>query len=70
MAYKHVYVAFVSLHNQAQTLQAFIKADKHHVPFIIITYAPCMQQGVRPRGLDDMYKECKFAVDSGYWPLY
>jgi pyruvate-ferredoxin/flavodoxin oxidoreductase len=24
----------------------------------------------RPEGLNDMFDECKFAVDSGYWPLY
>ena len=70
MTYEHVYVASVSLHNQAQTLQAFVEADRHNGPSIIIAYAPCIQQGVRPQGLNDMFEECKFAVDSGYWPLY
>lgn len=70
MTYEHVYVASVSLSDQAQTLQAFIEADKHKGPSIIIAYSPCVQQGVRPQGLNDMFEECKFAVESGYWPLY
>lgn len=70
MTYEHVYVASVSLANQAQVLQAFLEADKHNGPSIIIAYSPCVQQGVRPRGLDDMVEESRFAVDSGYWPLY
>jgi hypothetical protein len=28
------------------------------------------QHGVRPQGLNDMIDESRFAVDSGYWPLY
>ncbi len=70
MTYEHVYVASVSLANQAQVLQAFLEADQHNGPSIIIAYSPCVQQGVRPRGLDDMVEESRFAVDSGYWPLY
>lgn len=70
MTYEHVYVASVSIGNQAQTLQAFIEADQHNGPSIIIAYAPCMLQGVRPQGLNDMLEESRFAVDSGYWPLY
>lgn len=70
MTYEHVYVASVALSDQAQTLQAFIEADQHDGPSIIIAYSPCVQQGVRPQGLNDMFDECKFAVDSGYWPLY
>lgn len=70
MTYEHVYVASVSLANQAQVLQAFVEADKHAGPSFIVAYSPCVQQGVRPRGLDDMVEESRFAVDSGYWPLY
>lgn len=70
MTYEHVYVASVSLGNPAQVLQAFIEADQHNGPSIIIAYSPCVQQGVRPRGLDDMVEESRFAIDSGYWPLY
>lgn len=70
MTYEHVYVASVSLHNQAQTLRALVEADQHNGPSVVIAYAPCIQQGVRPDGLNDMFDECKFAVESGYWPLY
>lgn len=70
MTYEHVYVASVSLGNQAQTLRAFMEADQHNGPSIVIAYSPCIQQGVRPQGLNDMFDECRFAVDSGYWPLY
>lgn len=70
MTYEHVYVASVAISNQAQVLQAFIEADKHNGPSIIVAYAPCIQHGVRPQGLNDMVDEAKFAVDSGYWPLY
>ena len=70
MTYEHVYVASVALSNHSQVLQAFLEADRHNGPSFIVAYAPCIQQGVRPRGLDDMFEESKFAVDSGYWPLY
>jgi hypothetical protein len=70
MAYEHVYVASVALSNQAQTLRAMIEADQHDGPSIIIAYAPCILQGVRPNGLNDMFIESQLAVDSGYWPLY
>ena len=70
MTYEHVYVASVCLANQAQVLQAFIEADQHQGPSFIVAYSPCVQQGIRSRGLDDMVVESRFAVDSGYWPLY
>lgn len=70
MTYEHVYVASVSLANQAQVLQAFVEADKHNGPSFIVAYSPCIQQGVRPQGLNDMIDESRFAVDSGYWPLF
>jgi sulfite reductase alpha subunit-like flavoprotein len=70
MTYEHVYVASVALHNHSQVLQAFLEADRHNGPSIIIAYAPCEQQGVRPQGLNDMIDESRFACESGYWPLY
>lgn len=70
MTYEHVYVASICLANQAQMLQALVEADRHPGPSIVIAYAPCIQQGVRPQGLNDMFDEAKFAIDSGYWPLY
>ena len=70
MTYEHVYVASVCLSNQTQLLQALVEADRHDGPSFIVAYAPCIQQQVRPEGLNDMFDECKYAVDSGYWPLY
>jgi pyruvate/2-oxoacid:ferredoxin oxidoreductase beta subunit/flavodoxin len=70
MTYEHVYVASVALAYPAQVLQAFVEADRHNGPSIIIAYAPCIQHAVTPNGLNDMIDESKFAVDSGYWPLY
>ncbi|KAL7544095.1 hypothetical protein ACHAXR_013545 [Thalassiosira sp. AJA248-18] len=70
MTYEHVYVASVCLSNQAHLLQALIEADRHPGPSFIVAYAPCIQQQVRPEGLNDMFDECRYAVDSGYWPLY
>jgi pyruvate-ferredoxin/flavodoxin oxidoreductase len=69
MTYKHVYVASITLSNQAQTLQAFAQADRHNGLSIIIAYAPCIQQGIQ-LSLNDMFDECRLMVDSGYWPLY
>jgi homodimeric pyruvate:ferredoxin (flavodoxin) oxidoreductase len=70
MTYEHVYVASISLSHPAQVLQAFVEADRHNGPSIIIAYSPCIEQQVRPRGLNDMFEECRYAVESGYWPLY
>lgn len=58
------------LANQTQLLQALIEADRHNGPSFVVCYAPCINQGVRPEGLNDMFDEAKYAVDSGYWPLY
>ncbi|KAL3914603.1 MAG: hypothetical protein SGARI_000035 [Bacillariaceae sp.] len=70
MTYEHVYVASVALGNQAQVLQAFLEADRHDGPSFVVAYAPCVQQGLRAHGLDDMVDESRYAVESGYWPLY
>jgi len=70
MTYEHVYVASVAISNPAQVLQAMLEADAHDGPSIIVAYAPCIQHGVRPQGLNDMIDEARYAVDSGYWPLY
>jgi pyruvate-ferredoxin/flavodoxin oxidoreductase len=53
MTYEHVYVASVCLSNQAQVLQAIVEADEHDGPSIVLAYAPCIQQGVRPQGLNE-----------------
>eukprot|EP00970_Alexandrium_tamarense_P000021 scaffold6_cov190-Alexandrium_tamarense.AAC.17 len=55
MTYEHVYVASVCLSNQTQLLQALVEADRHNGPSFIVCYAPCIQQQVRPEGLNDMF---------------
>jgi sulfite reductase alpha subunit-like flavoprotein len=70
MTYEHIYVASVCLSNQTHLLRTLIEADRHNGPSFVVAYAPCIQQQVRPQGLIDMFDECRFAVDSGYWPLY
>jgi pyruvate-ferredoxin/flavodoxin oxidoreductase len=47
-----------------------IEADRYDGPSFVVAYAPCIQQQLRPEGQNDMFDECRYAVDSGYWPLY
>jgi pyruvate-ferredoxin/flavodoxin oxidoreductase len=70
MTYEHCYVASVCLSNQSQLVQALVEADRYDGPSFVVAYAPCIQHQVRPEGLNDMFDECRFAVESGYWPLY
>jgi pyruvate-ferredoxin/flavodoxin oxidoreductase len=70
MTYGHVYVASVSMGaNKQQTMKAFIEADRHPGPSLLICYAPCINQGIR-KGMGRTQEEMKLAVQSGYWPLY
>jgi len=67
MAYGHVYVANVSLANPSQVVKAFIEAEAHDGPSIIIAYAHCIAHGINmTTGVDEQKK----VVSSGYWPLY
>ena len=67
-AYGHVYVAQVAFGaRDTQTVKAFVEADAHPGPSLIIAYSPCIAHGYDlAHGLDQQ----KLAVDSGYWPLY
>ena len=68
MTYPNCYVASVSMGaNQMQTLNAFLEAEKHNGPSIIIAYAPCINHGINMAKSQEYEKE---AVLSGYWPLY
>jgi len=67
MAYGSVYVANVSLANPGQTVKAFIEAEAHDGPSIIIAYSHCIAHGINMTSAVD---EQKKAVSSGYWPLY
>jgi len=68
MRYGNVYTAQVAMGaNDSHTVKAFIEAEAHNGPSLIIAYGQCIAHGI------DMAKgmhQQKLAVDSGYWPLY
>ncbi|MBP1778590.1 MAG: pyruvate flavodoxin/ferredoxin oxidoreductase domain protein, partial [candidate division NC10 bacterium] len=68
MAYGNVYVATVAMgYNDIQTIRAFLEAEAHPGPSIIIAYSHCIAHGIdMSRGMVHQ----KAAVDSGQWPLY
>jgi pyruvate-ferredoxin/flavodoxin oxidoreductase len=68
IAYGHVYVAQVAMGaNDLQTVKAFLEAEAHNGPSLIIAYSHCIAHGIdMSRGMD--YQ--KMAVDCGAWPLY
>ena len=68
MRYGDVYIAQVAMGaNDTHTIKAFIEAEAHPGPSLLIAYSQCIAHGI------DMAKgmhQQKLAVDSGYWPLY
>jgi pyruvate-ferredoxin/flavodoxin oxidoreductase len=68
MRYGNVYTAQVAMGaNDTHTVKAFVEAEAHEGPSLIIAYGQCIAHGI------DMAKgmqQQKLAVDSGYWPLY
>ena len=66
--YGHVYVARVAFGaKMAQTAQAFLEAEAHPGPSLIVAYSHCIAHGY------DMAQgaaQQKRAVESGVWPLY
>jgi pyruvate-ferredoxin/flavodoxin oxidoreductase len=66
--YGDVYIAQVAMGaNDTHTIKAFLEAETHRGPSLIIAYSQCIAHGI------DMAKgmrQQKLAVDSGYWPLY
>ena len=68
MSYGYIYVARVAMGaSDQQTLNAFLEADAHEGPSLIIAYSHCINHGIDMRkGLEQQ----KLAVQSGYWPLY
>jgi pyruvate-ferredoxin/flavodoxin oxidoreductase len=68
MGYGHVYVARVAFGaKDSQTVQAFLEAEAHPGPSMIIAYSHCIAHGY------DMAlgaEQQKLAVSSGIWPLY
>ncbi len=68
MAYGYIYVARVAMGaSDQQTLSAFMEADAHDGPSLIIAYSHCISHGYDLRkGLEQQ----RLAVQSGHWPLY
>jgi pyruvate-ferredoxin/flavodoxin oxidoreductase len=68
MDYSNVYVAHVAYAGKdIQTLNAFIEAEAHDGPSIIIAYAPCIAHGV---DMSNNHRQQNLAVKSGHWPLF
>ncbi len=68
MSYGYVYVAQVAMGaNDAQTVKAFLEAEKYNGPSLIIAYSHCIAHGFDLR--NGMHHQ-KLAVKSGSWPIY
>lgn len=68
MGYGHVYVAQVAMQaRSAQTVQAFLEAERHPGPSLVIAHSPCIAHGY---DLVQSPKQQKRAIESGMWPLY
>jgi pyruvate-ferredoxin/flavodoxin oxidoreductase len=67
VSYGSVYVARVAMgSNDTHTIKAFLEAEAHDGPSLIIAYSHCIAHGYDMSiGLDQQKK----AVLSGYWPL-
>jgi pyruvate-ferredoxin/flavodoxin oxidoreductase len=67
-SYGNVYVARVAFGaKDSQTVQAFLEAEAHPGPSLIIAYSHCIAHGYSmANGLDQQ----KLAVETGAWPLY
>ena len=68
VAYGNVYVAQIAMGaSSQQTMDAFLEAEAHDGPSIIIAYSHCIAHGINMRfGM----RQQKLAVESGHWPLY
>jgi pyruvate-ferredoxin/flavodoxin oxidoreductase len=66
--YGNVYVARVAFGaKDSQTVQAFLEAEAHPGPSLIIAYSHCIAHGYSmANGLDQQ----KLAVETGSWPLF
>ncbi len=68
MTYGHVYVAEVAMQaRSAQTVEAFLEAERHPGPSLVIAHSPCIAHGY---DLVHSAAQQKRAIDSGMWPLY
>ncbi|MGD1871666.1 MAG: pyruvate:ferredoxin (flavodoxin) oxidoreductase [Mastigocoleus sp.] len=68
MTYGHAYVASVALGARDEhTLKAFIEAEAHNGPSLIIAYSHCIAHGIN---MTTAMSNQKALVDSGRWMLY
>jgi len=68
MSYGNVYVASVAMGAKDEhTLKAFLEAEAHDGPSIIIAYSHCIAHGIN---MTTAMSDQKVAVDSGQWLLY
>ena len=68
MNYGRAYVAHVAMGgSDTQTMKAFIEAEAHEGPSLIIAYSHCIAHGYdMVYGIDQQ----KAAVNAGHWPLF
>ena len=68
MDYENVYVARVAYGGKdTQTLNAFLEAEAHPGPSLIIAFSPCIAHGV---DMSFNHRQQAMAVKSGHWPLF
>jgi pyruvate-ferredoxin/flavodoxin oxidoreductase len=68
MSYGNVYVASVAMGAKDEhTLKAFLEAEAHDGPSIIIAYSHCIAHGIN---MTTAMSDQKVAVESGQWLLY
>ncbi len=68
MSYGHVYVAEVAMQaRSAHTVEAFLEAERHPGPSLIIAHSPCIAHGY---DLVHAPLQQRRAIQSGAWPLY
>lgn len=68
MDYENVYVARVAYGGKdTQTLNAFLEAEAHRGPSLILAFSPCIAHGV---DMSNNHRQQDMAVKSGHWPLF
>jgi pyruvate-ferredoxin/flavodoxin oxidoreductase len=68
IAYGSVYVANIAMGaGDMQTVKAFLEAEAHPGPSLLIAYSHCIAHGY---DLVHGLQQQKAAVNSGYWPLF
>jgi pyruvate-ferredoxin/flavodoxin oxidoreductase len=68
MSYGGAYVASVAFGaKDAQTIRAFVEAEAHPGPSLIVAYSHCIAHGY---DLAFGLEQQRLAVESGVWPLY